>query len=329
MLDHATAVRSAPLRVIVNPIAGGGRAAALAAGLRGELLQRGVPCEFLATSKAGQAREFAAAAPGAVAVVGGDGTLHEVVDGLVAREGGLGPLAVLPAGSGDDFANGLGSCRAPAALAAELAAWMGGGAAQGRRVDLGLARFHTEAGVVTRRFANLAGLGFLAEVAAAAHGSRLRGRLRYSLATVAALRRLREFAVSGDGGRQRCAFVQMANGPLCGGGLRIAPMADFGDGKLDSLRVGPVGRAGLLCLLAKLVVGRHLGDRRVHHEAAARVVLDMDPPVRAMVDGELVAGWVSRAEFECLGASLWVIGAGQDLCIAPEGGFARHLPGKA
>jgi diacylglycerol kinase (ATP) len=314
MPDHPAVAKAAPLLLVVNPTAGSGRAATAAARLAAALTALGVPFERRDTAAAGQARAFAAAAPGLVVAVGGDGTVHEVVDGLPLRDGRLGPFAVLPAGSGDDFAGALGGPREPEALAAALAQVGAAGPVGWREIDVGQARFHTGEGVVARRFVNLAGLGFLAEVAAAAQGSRWRGRLRYTLATVAALRRLRSFAVrevaaEGAGAAARCVFVHVANGPRCGGGLTMAPMAEFGDGRLECVRVGEVGRLGLLGLLGKLLVGRHLGDRRVWHGTRAGFALELEEPVAAMVDGEVVARDVQRAEFGCGALRMGVLGA--------------------
>ncbi|HEX5633404.1 MAG TPA: diacylglycerol kinase family protein, partial [Gemmatimonadales bacterium] len=165
-----------PIPLLVNPVAGGGRALGLARELEARLLLRGTPGVVRLTTGPGHARAVAAecAASGAPRVVacGGDGTLHEVAGGLAGSETAMG---VLPCGRGNDFAAALGLARDVDGVARTA----GEGAV--RRVDVGTLN--------GRVFCTVAAIGFDAEVARhVAHGGgRAAGRWAYLLG---ALRKL-------------------------------------------------------------------------------------------------------------------------------------------
>jgi len=299
--------------VVVNPVAGGGRGGRVADGLEAALRAQGIAYVRRDTDHAGHARQLAAAAAGVVIVVGGDGTVHDAVAGLPERDGRLGPLAVLPCGRGDDFAAAVGFGRNPAALAARLRA------GSTRCVDLGEAEL-TGRQTHHRRFVNVAGLGFDAEVAARAQrGRHLRGRALYVAATLAALRRLPRFwaTLELDLGhaapplRQRVelAFVSACNGPRFGGGLEVAPQARPDDGWLDAVRVAGCSSLAALLVLVRLGLRRHLNDRRVTSVRCRALTLTTDVAVAAALDGEPLPEPVTAARFRCSPSRLVLVGA--------------------
>lgn len=304
MTSHVHEAKPAWL-VVVNPRAGNGRAGTAAAALERHLVARGVPFQRCDTTGPGHATTLAATATAGVVAVGGDGTAHEVVNGLPLRMGRLGPFAVLPCGSGDDFASAAGFARDPATLAAHLAAPKLHGC------DVGEAILHSARGGRQRRFLNHAGLGFDAEVAAAAHGHRrLRGRLLYLTATLQALRTLRPFAAARPPATaQSTTFLAIANSPRFGGGLTIAPGARLDDGCFDLVAVAGTSRLGLLVLLGKLLLGRHLADRRVHHERCNTLHVEVPTGAAAVLDGEPQPGPVTRLECRVLPRLLDCVGA--------------------
>lgn len=300
-----------PLLVIANPRAGHGRGARRAAELERALAAAGLPFTLARTDGPGDATALAAAATGTVIAVGGDGTVHEVLNGLPLRAGALGPLAVLPAGSGDDFARNAGFPRAAAALVERLRA------GRPRAIDFGTATYDCELGTVHRRFANNAGLGFEADVVAAAAAARwLRGQPLYVAATLQAVRSQRPI----DCGLQ-CTngtasvttqlpllFASACNGPRVGGGLRFAPDARLDDGRLDLLQVTAASRRATLALLWRLLRGRHVRDPRVRLGQWTRVVLQPTAPMPLAMDGELVARSVRRLELAIGAARLHLAG---------------------
>jgi diacylglycerol kinase family enzyme len=296
-----------PLRVVVNPSAGRGRARRRGDELSKALAHSDLPHERFDTNGHGDAVRFAATAPGPVVVVGGDGTVHEVLNGLPCRDGRFGPIAVLPSGSGDDFASSAGFAARPAELVERLR--------HGtlRTVDCGDAVLTTATGVVTRRFANELSVGFEADVMRAVAGVPLRGRALYLLATLRALVRQRPFAaeVECDGAPAAARPLLLAsfcNSRRVGGGLPFVPHARLDDGRLDLIEVAATTRLGTLALLGKLVRQEHLADPRVRTTPLVAAVVRVDQPLAVVTDGEIVEG-VRELRVRVVAGSLVLWGA--------------------
>lgn len=290
-------MRPDPVLVVTNPRAGGGRATKRAGRFTAALRAAGVPFTERRTERPGDATALAATAAGVVVAIGGDGTVHEIVNGLRARDGLIGPLAVLAAGSGNDFAANVGMPDDPHELVARLQRHVL------RTVDCGRADIDCEHGALQRRFVNDAGLGFEADVVLAAAGARwLRGMPLYLAATLRAVRRQRvvpcDLTYATDGGSVREAlpilFASACNGPRVGGGLHFAPDASLGDGLVDVLRVTAPSRFATLALLLRLVRRRHRGDRRVRLERCREVAMEPAEPLPVTLDGEVVARRATR-----------------------------------
>lgn len=280
---------------IVNPAAGHGRGGKRFRALRALLPE----AEVLFTERSGHARELArAAAEGgaqAVVAVGGDGTVGEVADGLLAAPGCGAALATFPAGSGCDFARHW-------LVPSEPGAWLESfRAAKPRRIDA--ARASWAGG--TRHFLNVAALGLAGDAAEAVarRGKPLGGALSYLveglLAIVAA--RARPMRITTDGAvlEGRFHLVAAANTSSFGGGMLLAPDADAGDGLLDLLTIGDLSRLELMGLLARSRNGSHLGRpgvrliraKRIEVEAQdATLNLDGDAEGRAPAVFEVLPG---------------------------------------
>lgn len=229
------------------------------------------------------AAEAARARVPLVVAVGGDGTLNEVVNGLVPlREQYPVTVGALMTGRGRDACRNLGLARDPRRAARRLV--------EGRvaALDVGLARW--PAG--HRYFLGSAGAGFDAVVAerAGARG----GRLIYLRAVLTSLLDYRptETAVCLDGADAwagPAASVVVCNGPSFGGGMRIAPGARPDDGLLDVVRLGALGRGELARWLPTVYWGGHLANPRIRTRRAARVRVDAGAPLPVQIDGELGA----------------------------------------
>lgn len=304
-----------PVLVVVNPRAGRGAARRRAAQLTAALQRTGVSFVVRSTEHEGHARELAASAAGVVVAVGGDGTAHEVVNGLREHDGAIGPFSVLPAGSGDDFARNAGFDRDPHALARCLHE------GHTSAIDVGIADVECEHGRVRHRFLNDAGLGFEADVVLATAGLRwLPGRLLYLAATLRAVRRQRlvdcQLDYDGaDGGTDGAAceavstlFASACNGGRVGGGLRFAPAARLDDGRLDVLRVSSASALSTLALLGRLVCGRHGRDSRVRITRCRGVVMSPREPMPLTLDGEVVARAATRVHATVAPRSLVLAG---------------------
>ena len=276
-------VPSAPL-VILNPVAGGGRAGRLA-GWVSERLAARPDARFEITRRAGHAEELAAQAAGRhdrVVAVGGDGTIQEVMNGLVNGEPAA-TIGIVPVGSGNDLARSLGLPRDPAA------AWTIALGSAERSLDLALA---TGADGRTRWFGSAGGIGFDAQVAAAmaARSGWQRGQAGYLLTTLDELRRFSnrriELPIDGVPRETRALFVAIANGEFYGGGMRIAPGAAVDDGRLDLCIVGDISRLTAMRQLANLYRGTHVHHPQVQMAQGHTIEVDGEAGTLIHLDGE-------------------------------------------
>lgn len=245
------------------------------------------------------AREAAAAGAAVVVAAGGDGTINEVVNGLV-EAGGTAALGVVPMGTANDFARGLGLPRQPAAalrLAVEGAT---------RRLDV--------AQVNGRNFINVSTGGFGASATRAANRKvkRMLGPLAYLARGARLLIRFQPtHGVFEADGRQvysgRFVFFAVGNASLTGGGTPVTPHADPGDGRLDVVLLCDVSRFRLLRMLPHLRGGTHPRSPYVLYLRAHTVTVTLSPPARVNADGEPVDGREFR--YSVLDSGLDVVGA--------------------
>jgi len=274
--------------VVVNPAAGGGRSERAWPRVREALTRAGLDFDWAATRAAGDAirlaREGARAGHRLVVAVGGDGTVNEVVNGVTGDDGV--PLATTGAiltGRGRDACRNFGVPRRPEAAAAAVVS--GGDAI----FDLGVVTWHDGR---RRYFLGAAGTGFDAAVAARAASVTARGTLPYLFAVLATLSayRPRAATVHVDGAlmwQAPLAAAIVANGRYFGGGMKIAPMADPADGRLDVVVLGAFTRLEMLRWLPTIYPGRHLASPRVVTRRASVVAVNAPVPLPTHVDGEV------------------------------------------
>jgi diacylglycerol kinase (ATP) len=301
-MDHPTLGR---MLLVVNPRAGDGRAVVLGR-LLAALTELGLEADVAETVAAGDAtriaREQAEDGRRLIVAVGGDGTVHEVVNGLVdadtGRVRGDDPvLAVVSAGSGCDLVRTFGLDRAPEIIARHLAT------PATTRIDLGRVRLTgTDGAPLTRVFANVAEVGFGGRVATVAR--RLPARLgaeRYRLGIVAAWGSFRRVPMTlhHDGGvhAARLCNVVVANGQFFGGGLKVAPRSLPDDGRLD-LQAWGGSPTDVVRAARQLRNGSHLQRSDVRAWSTASVTVESERPVAVEADGELLGR--SPAHFDTL-----------------------------
>jgi YegS/Rv2252/BmrU family lipid kinase len=269
------------LLLIVNPSAGGGRAAKATDDVAAALVRWGADVRVEHTRDIDHAGELASAATanGRVAVaLGGDGLAGRIA-GVVAADGGL--LAVLPGGRGNDYVRSLGTPAEPARAAAALA-----GAVE-RRVDL------AEAGGTP--FLGIASVGFDSDVQDIANRARLvRGSQVYTYAALRAAARWRHvrFTIQADDDPPREFLgwtVAAANSPYYGGGMLLAPPAAPDDGRLTVVLLKRCGKLTFLSTFPKVFSGRHLASPHVEVLTARRLRVQADRPFQLYADGDPVA----------------------------------------
>jgi diacylglycerol kinase (ATP) len=273
--------------VILNPTAGRGAAARVRGVVERELAQAGATWTLAQTERRGHAAELAEAAARAgwpaVVAVGGDGTVHEVVNGLMrAADGGPSvPLGIVGVGSGNDFALLAGVAGDPAWAVRRMAA------AEPRPVDVGR--------VGDEWFSNGVGIGLDARVGIEVdRRRRFRGVVMYLDALGRVLRTFRppHIRVEIDGETVAdgpMTLVTVGNGGRHGGGFWICPDARIDDGVLDVCTADGMGTLGILGFLPRVMRGSHLGAACVRMHHARRVRITSPDPLPVHADGEVIA----------------------------------------
>jgi diacylglycerol kinase (ATP) len=237
-----------------------------------------------------------------ILLFGGDGTIHRHLGQLVR----LGvPVLVVPAGSGNDFASSLGLRR----VRDSLAAWRKfcNREKNQRVVDLGTISSADSAGGAAaslgiRYYCCVAGVGLDGAVAERANRMPrwLRGHGGYALSLAPAIFTFAPFPTKvqirgGDHDEQWTTrsdqptlIAAIANTPLYGGGMRVAPRAKMDDGLLDVCVVAGMDPFRLFCLFPTVYAGRHLGIKEVEYFQASEVRVETEHPMDVYADGEYV-----------------------------------------
>jgi YegS/Rv2252/BmrU family lipid kinase len=290
--------------VLVSPAAGRGRARALSGAVLDTLRAGGLAPHVLPAATGAEAEKLSAEAvaggAGAVVAVGGDGSAHTA---LQAVAGTSTPLAVVPAGTGNDLALALGIPRDPVAAARAAAEDLVAGSV--RTVDAGRTG--------GRWWATVLCCGFDSAVTDRANRLRWpRGRRRYDIAVLAELAQLRPREVTlvldGETSTVPVTLVAVGNTSWYGGGMRVCPGADPSDGLFDVTVVGPLTRLALIRQRPQLTAGTHVENAAVTVFRAARVELS-SPGVTTYADGEPVAPLPAVAD--CVPGALRIVGTGR------------------
>jgi diacylglycerol kinase (ATP) len=290
------------LQLMVNPTAGGGRAARAAVQLEGRLLELGRSCELRISAAPGDltiwTRDLSPSCE-AVIAVGGDGTVSEVISGLHANPQPRAFCAV-PSGSGNDFAKALGWCSIEDTVRAIV---------QDKRERIDLVR------VGSRIAAYGLGMGFDAEVAqdALSAPAWLRGLPRYLYSILRILPGLEtpHLKLIADGVtvyEGKSVLAAAMNTPTAGGGFKLAPNADPRDGFLDIMLGGDLTRLETLLILPRVIAGTHITHRKVRVFRAKHARLEWERPIHAHTDGEQLP-LTDCFEVECLASALEVVRA--------------------
>lgn len=293
--------------VILNPTANRGNMGQHRALLRSRLEQE-PQAEYVETTRRGEAEERAmhAAKEGRpIIVVGGDGSVHEVVNGMLSA-GRRVPLGIVAAGSGNDYAwHTLKLPRDPAAAIER--------AFTGQLVD-------SDAGIVNGRFfANSFSVGLDADIAVAANWMKkiplMSGERLYYSTTIKQLLfgyqrcpwlklSLDESAQAAQVTSRRYVLIAVTNGPTYGAGFRINPTASYSDGLLDVCTIDYTPLLRALKLLPLVQKGEHAGLPEVTFFRAKSVRITSQKPVNMQVDGETTCSTTYEAKI--LPAALWV-----------------------
>lgn len=257
------------LHLIVNPKAGGGRAAQRIPQIRRALADHGISHELSLTAGPRDASKLArqAADGGAevIGVVGGDGTINEVAQSYIDERGEPRPgpdLALIPAGTGGDFRKTFGLEDNVVEAVRRLAT------ATPRAIDLGVAELTNHTGIAeTHAFINITsfGIGGLVDRLVNESPKWLGGRASFLLGTLRASVAYKNLAVSLRVDGKVCLEAPVVNVAICngryfGGGMKIAPDADPSDGLFDVVALYDLTRAQGIGLALRTYRGSHVGQ---------------------------------------------------------------------
>lgn len=275
--------------LFINPTAGRGRSGRRVPRIK-ELFERsGLLIDLHASRSVGDMEEQVRTAiqDGArrIVVAGGDGSVHEAVNGIM-RADHASRLGVIPTGTGNDFAKAccipLNWEHATQLLASRLCA-----NTISRRIDIGRMN--------DRYFANGAGIGFDAKVTRIARSYRWPiGDLVYlfaifrcmvdGIATPDLTIEADNLSWSGP-----MTLANISNGAWIGGMFHIAPMADNSDGQLELMIADPVSRLRITALLPKLIRGKHGNEPEITHASVRKVRIEASAALESHLDGEVQA----------------------------------------
>ena len=243
-----------------------------------------------------------------IIAIGGDGTVHEVVNGIMQVPEARRPsLGIVPVGSGNDFAHAVGLPLKPEPA---LACALGG---KPSAIDLGLM---TDAHGRREYFDNTLGIGFDAVVTIRSHHlPLLRGFLMYLTAVIETI------LLNHDPSRMQIETEQrrweqsnlmltMCNGPREGGGFLVAPDARLDDGLLHYAMIEKVSRPMMLRLVPEVMRGTHGRFKPVHLGSCKRMSVQADRPMYIHADGEILTSFGSnlrQVSFEVLPGALQIV----------------------
>jgi diacylglycerol kinase (ATP) len=283
--------------VVFNPRSGKGRGGRLMAPVLAALAAEGLAVEHGVSEAAGDEARLASEALGRgfrhILAVGGDGTWSNVADALLKAGARDAALGLIPGGTGCDLAKSLGIPARDLAACARIVR-----AGRTRAIDVGR--------VEQKHFLNVVGFGF--DIAVIEDSWRVRylgGDLLY---LYCALRQIYSFpgfpvelaAEAGPGLRQDLMMLVIANARVFGGGFRIAPSADLGDGRLDAMAFRNMPLSRRLVLMGRLMRGTHEQAPEVSASRARCYRLRFDAPPAYETDGE----WNRASSCELLVESL-------------------------
>lgn len=292
------------MKVIVNTFGGrlGGQARLRL--VEQAMQSAGLDFELAPTNSPEQGMELArqAAFDGwpVVVAAGGDGTINQVVNGLVQAAGNAeaGVLGILPLGTANDLADGLALPRDLAQACLRLAA------GNTRLIDVGQVNNHY--------FANNSAVGLEAVVTVTHDKMRwLQGNARYIVAALKTILKARpwQMCISWPGGQfdGPVNLVSVGNNCRTGGSFYMTPQAKLDDGLLDFVYAMGLGRWQMLRLLPKTFTGNHIHHPAINYRQTTTLSIEVDPPTPIQADGEIIDAQATTIRYRLIPQKLRVI----------------------
>lgn len=273
------------LTIVVNPKGGTKRGLSVLARVQPIFHDAGIELDVRVTQHRGHAAEIAQSLDlkitDGICVIGGDGTVHEVADGLMQRGESISlPIGIIPAGTGNTLAEHL-HCNDPLEAARRIVT--------GTIRPLDVIRVSLKDRIVY--CVDLVGWGAVADINCTAEKWRLLGVLRYKAATLwqilGARHRRAKLVLDGQIFAGEFLFVVFCNPKFAGPDIMLAPHADLGDGKIDVIVVRKATRWEMLKLFTKVFDGSHLDLKFVEYHQVSSFAIESETPDALDLDGEM------------------------------------------
>jgi len=280
-------------RIIVNPVAGASTTYRKWPKIKSLLRHIGLPFEFQYTEGIGHAIELAREATSSgcqfLVAVGGDGTVHEVANGiLLSKEINKATIGIISTGTGGDFVRSAGIDRDYIKACSSLKG------VRRRLIDVGVVEYSKDGQRKQRFFVNSSGVGFDAAVAEMSNRlpKFLGGTIPYIMGLLKSLvgyqNKMVTINIDDKIESKRILSVVVANGCYFGGGMRVAPLADIDDGLLDVIAVGDMGKLELLKAFPTIYKGTHIHHPKVETSKATRIEIESTEKFLVHADGEFL-----------------------------------------
>ena len=272
--------------LIYNPYSGNRKGITILEKVKPIFENANVAVDIIETQYAGHARELANTLPlegyDGLCVIGGDGTMHEIVNGMLKREDGAKiPIGLIPGGTGNSFMHHV-DCLDPEVAARRILT------GRKRKVDIAKANANGE---IIFGF-NIVGWGLPTDIVETATKIKWIGGQCYNIASlIEVLRNKPRLArvtfdkkkIAGDYG-----FILGCNTIHTGTDMKMAPLAQINDGLIDLIVLKKAGRLKLLYLFTKLFKGRHIGDSAVEYHQVKQFTIEPIDSHVLNIDGEMI-----------------------------------------
>lgn len=272
--------------LIYNPYSGNKKSVAILEKIKPIFEEGKLKLEIIETQYAGHARELSNTLPydgyDGLCVIGGDGTMHEIVNGMLKRDDGARlPIGLIAGGTGNSFMHDID------ALDPEVAARR---ILTGRRRKVDIAKVDAN-GEILYGF-NIVGWGLPTDITETASKLKWLGNQCYNIASIIEVLRNKPRLAKVKIGKQNIAgdygFILGCNTIHTGTAMKMAPLAQFNDGLIDLIVVRKAGRMKLLYLFTKLFTGKHIGNPAVMYHQVKHFTIEPLENHALNIDGEMI-----------------------------------------
>lgn len=293
--------------IIFNPNAGSGRAQKYLPLITDYLHQKRLAFEITQSEASGHAKSIVedtdlSQYEGVIAA-GGDGTLFEVVNGLMAHHADERiPFGVIPVGTGNAFSRELGLLPTDWQKGIDIISLN-----QTRDIDLGQAKTSSD----SFYFLNIIGMGFVVDAGRTTLKIKKLGKSAYTLATLWETAKLKKHPIKltlvNEQGKteyfdEQLIFVEVANSRYTGTSFLIAPDAKIDDGLLDVIILKKISRPKILSLFPTIYSGKHVNYKEIEARKVKSITIETQQPMPLMPDGEFIGE--TPVTIECMPSAL-------------------------